>query len=197
MHAHDPGTYTVTLIVRSRAGVSTNTKLNYVTAVDVWVTAIQREGNDILVTWTCEGGRSYVLQSTKLAAIASYTTNFADTSPVIAVPGVGVTTTNYLDIRVAYAAVLASPGGHMSTTSTVPSTVEPSAQYTRGLANSLGSAVLTGSLLMLGAFSIGEAAIQSNFYTGNLSAIMSAFTPYTNSFTVGDRTGLPARLGTF
>jgi hypothetical protein len=45
---------------------------------------------------------------------------------------------------------------------------------------------------MLGSFNISEATIQSNFYAGNVSAIMSAFTSYTNSFAVGDGTGLPA-----
>jgi hypothetical protein len=70
--------------------------------------------------------------------------------------------------------------------------VDFSAIYTRGLADSLGQALPVGSLLMLGTFNIDEATIQSNFYAGNLSAIMSAFTPYTKSFAVGDGTGFPA-----
>jgi len=45
---------------------------------------------------------------------------------------------------------------------------------------------------MLGTFNISDATIQSNFLAGNVSAIMSAFTPYTNSFAVGDGTGFPA-----
>jgi len=156
------------------------------------ITAIARQGNDIRVTWNCVGGHSNVLQSTKAAAIAGYTTNFTDISPVIVLSGVGVSTTNYLDPGVAYAPVLTPPGGTMVTTSVVPSTVSISAADTRGLADSLGGAVPVGSLLMLGAFSISESTIQSNFYAGNVSAIMSAFTPYTNSFAVGDGTGLPA-----
>ena len=50
------------------------------------ITAITKESNDILVTWTCLGGHSYVLQSTKAAVIAGYTTNFADVSPIISCP---------------------------------------------------------------------------------------------------------------
>jgi T5SS/PEP-CTERM-associated repeat protein len=156
------------------------------------ITAIGNEGNDIRVTWTCLGGRSYVLQSTKAAAIAAYSTNYADASPVIAISGVGESTTNYLDVGAAYAPVLAAPNGQIVTTSTAPSTVGCSAQYTRGLADSLGQALPVGSLLMLGTFGISESAIQSNFSAGNVNAILSAFTPYTNSFAVGDGTGQPA-----
>ncbi len=157
------------------------------------VTNIVRQGNDVRVTWTCVAGRSYVLQSTKSSAIiASYNTNFADASPVIIASGVGPSTTNYLDAGAAFAPVLTPPGGHMSTTSIVPSTVDCSAIYTRGLVDSLGQALPVGSLLMLGTFSISEPTIQSNFSAGNLSAIMSAFTPCTNAFAVGDGTSLPA-----
>jgi hypothetical protein len=157
------------------------------------ITSVAKQGTNVLVTWTSVGNHSYVLQSTRgTAMIASYSTNFADASPAVAVPLAGPPTTNYLDLGAAYASVLTAPGGQMSTTSTVPSTVECSAQYTRGLADSLGQAVPEGSLLMLGTFSISEPTIRSNFLAGNLSAIMSAFTPYTNSFAVGNGTGLPA-----
>ena len=161
--------------------------------VPMQITAIARQGNDIRVTWTGARGLSYILQSTKSTAmVASYNTNYADASPVIAVPGVGYWTTNYVDVNAAYAPPLTSPGSHISTTSTLPSTVQCSAQYTRGLADSLGQAIPVGSLLYLGTFSISEPTIQSNFCAGNLSAIMSAFTPYTNSFAVGNGTGEPA-----
>jgi hypothetical protein len=157
------------------------------------VTAIARQGNDVRVTWTCEGGYSYVLQSTKSTAmIAGYNTNLTDTSPVIAVPGVGASTTNYIDPGAAYAPVLAAPSGQIVTTSTVPSTVSSSAAGTRGITDSLGNALPIGSLLMLGTFSISEPTIQSNFLAGNVSAIMSNFTPYSTSFAVGEGTDLPA-----
>jgi len=157
------------------------------------VTAIAKQGNDIRVTWTCVGGHSYVLQSTKAAAIATYSTNaLADASPLVVVPGAGESTTNYLDVGVAYAPVLTAPSGTMVTTSTVPSTVDCSAAGTRGITDSLGNALPVGSLLMLGTFGISEPTIQSNFSAGNVSAIMSNFTPYSTSFAVGDGTALPA-----
>ena len=155
------------------------------------ITSVAREGNNVRVTWSAVGGHSYVLQSTRSAAIACYTTNFADASPVIVVSDVGETTTNYVDVGAAYVPVVTPPGGTMASTGT-PSTVAISAADTRGIADSLGGAVPVGSLLMLGTFSIDEPAIQSTFYTGNVSAIMSNFTPYSTSFAVGDGTGLPA-----
>jgi hypothetical protein len=79
----------------------------------------------------------------------------------------------------------------MVTTSVVPSTVDCSADGTRGITDSTGQALPTGSLLMLGTFSISESGIQSNFSAGNVSAIMSNFTPYSTSFHVGDGTGFP------
>jgi len=87
--------------------------------------------------------------------------------------------------------VLTPPGSPIVSTGT-PSTVYISAANTRGLADSLGGAVPTGSQLILGTFSISEATIRSNFYAGNVSAIMSNFTPYSTPFTVGDGTGFPA-----
>ena len=157
------------------------------------ITSVARQSNDVLVTWTSMGGHSYVLQSTRSTAmIAGFNTNFADASPLVAVSLAGASTTNYLDLGAAYAPVLTSPGGQMSTTSTVPSTVDCSAIWTRGLVDSLGQALPIGSLLMLGTFNVSEATIQSNFLAGNLTAIMSAFTPHTDAFAVGDGTDQPA-----
>ncbi len=157
------------------------------------IISIQKNGNDVLVTWNCVPGHSYVLQSTRAAAIASFTTNFADVSPVLAVPNDGGTTTNYLDVGAAYAPVLPPPGG--STNSLIQngtSTVSCSAQSTRGIADSLGNALPVGSQLLLGTFTIDETAIRSNFFAGNLGAIMSALIPYDAPFAVGDGTALPA-----
>ena len=156
------------------------------------IISIARRGIDVAVTWSSEGGHQYVLQSTKSAAIAGYTTNFADVSPVIVVPGNGEFITNYLDTGVAYAPVLTLPGGSIGSTSGTPSLVSISAANTRGIADSLGQALPVGSLLMLGTFSISEPTIQSNFSVGNLSAIMLAFSPYGAPFAVGDGTALPA-----
>ncbi len=180
-------------------GTGQNNLLKYLAGLDptnpasvLQVTSVVRQGNDVRVTWTCAGGHSYVLQSTKAAAIAGYTTNFTDISPLVIVPGVGASTTNYLDPGVAYAPVLTAPGGTLATTSVVPSTVSISATTTRGITDSLGNALPVGSLLMLGAFSISESSIQSNFSSGNVSAIMSNFTPYSTAFAVGNGTELPA-----
>ena len=162
-------------------------------ASDLRITSMVREGNDVRVTWKCVGGHSYVVQSTKRAAIAQYAPRFADVSPLIVVPGVDETTSNYLDAGAAYAPVLPPPGGSTNQLiQTGTSTVSCSAQFTRGIANSLEVALPTGSAVMLGAFTIGDAAIQSNFFAGNLSAIMSAFIPYGAPFAVGDGTGQPA-----
>jgi hypothetical protein len=181
-------------------GTGQNNLLKYLAGLDptnsasvLRITAVARQGNDVGVTWTCVGSHSYVLQSTKSAAIAAYSTNaFADASPIIAVPGVGESTTNYLDPGVAYAPVLTPPSGQNVTTSGVPSTVVISAVDTRGITDSLGEALPIGSLLLLGTLSISEPTIQSNFSTDNVSAIMSNFTAYATSFAVGDGTGLPA-----
>jgi hypothetical protein len=123
--------------------------------------------------------------------IAEYNTNFADASPIIVASGLGPSTTNYLDVGSAYAPVLIPPT-QVAPTSGVASTVNSSAQLTRGITDSLGQALPIGSLLMLGTFSISEPTVQSNFTAGNVSAIMSNFTPYSTSFAVGNGTSLPA-----
>ena len=157
------------------------------------IVSVAKQGTNVLVTWTSVGGHSYVLQSTRgTAMVASFNTNFFDTSPEVTVPVSGPATTNYLDVGAAYAQALTAPSGHLPTTSSVPSTVNCSADGTRGLVDSLGNALPAGSVLLLGTFSISEATIQSNFYAGNVSAIRSAFIPYTNSFAVGNGTGEPA-----
>lgn len=157
------------------------------------ITAITTETNDVLVTWSCLGSHSYVLQNTKgTAMIAAYNTNFVDVSPTILVSGLGPTTTNYLDAGAAYAPVVTAPGGSMVTTSVVASTVSISAAGTRGIEDSVSNALPIGSVVMLGTFSISEPTIQSNFLAGNISAIMSNFTLYGAAFKVGDGTGLPA-----
>jgi hypothetical protein len=181
-------------------GTGQNNLLKYLAGLDptnsasvLRIISVAKQSNDVLVTWTTVGGHGYVLQSTRSTAmIAGYNTNFFDASPVILASGVGPSTTNYLDAGAAYAPVLTAPGGTMVTTSVVPSTVYCSAVWTRGLADSLGQALPVGSRLMLGTFNISEATIQSNFLAGNLTAVMSAFTPYTNAFAVGDGTGFPA-----
>jgi RHS repeat-associated protein len=177
--------------VRNAADTQTTVLLSAISD-EFRITAITREGNNIRVTWICPAGSTNALQSTRAAGYAGYTNAYSDISPAIVMSVPGMSTTNYLDAGVAYAPVLISPGGQIVTTSAVPSTVAASAQYTRGLVDSLGNAAPVDSLLMLGTFSISESTIQSNFYAGNLSGIMSNFTPYSTSFAVGNGTGLPA-----
>jgi hypothetical protein len=62
------------------------------------VVNISRQANDINLTWTTVGGRSYVVQTNSPPPSSSYTNNFADLSPMIAVPGTTLGTTNYLDV---------------------------------------------------------------------------------------------------
>ncbi len=61
------------------------------------ITAIARASNDVLVTWSTVGGKSYVLQTNAPPPSGSFTNNFADFTFPIFVPGTGESTTNYLD----------------------------------------------------------------------------------------------------
>jgi hypothetical protein len=60
------------------------------------ITAIDREGNDIRVTWNCVGNLFYIIQTNSPAASGSYINNFTDLSGLIVAPA-GVTNTSYLD----------------------------------------------------------------------------------------------------
>jgi hypothetical protein len=62
------------------------------------VTSIVRQGNNVLLTWLTTGGKTNVIQFTKGAAGGNYSTNFTDLSPIIVPNGLGLTSTNYLDI---------------------------------------------------------------------------------------------------
>ena len=60
------------------------------------IVALQREASNVRITWTTVGGKSYRVQTNAPPANGSITNNFADLSPLIAVPGSGESTTNYL-----------------------------------------------------------------------------------------------------
>jgi hypothetical protein len=62
------------------------------------IISIAKEANDMRVTWTTVGGRSYVLQTNVPPASGSFTNNFSDFSSVIFVLGSGESTTNQLDL---------------------------------------------------------------------------------------------------
>jgi len=55
------------------------------------VTGVAREGDDVRITWTAVGGKSYMVQTNSTPS-----SGFADFSPAISVPGVGESVTNYL-----------------------------------------------------------------------------------------------------
>lgn len=60
------------------------------------IISIKREGADIRLTWTTAGGHDYIVQTNAPPPSGSYTNNFSDLI-TISVPGIGESTTNYLD----------------------------------------------------------------------------------------------------
>jgi hypothetical protein len=61
------------------------------------IVAVQREAGHLRLTWSTVGGKSYRVQTNAPSGNGSFTNNFADFSPVIAISGMGESTTNYLD----------------------------------------------------------------------------------------------------
>ena len=72
-----------------------------VSTSELRIVAITRQSDDILVTWTTTGGQTNFVQATAGAAGGSYSNNFTDLSPLIAIPGIGLVTTNYLELGAA------------------------------------------------------------------------------------------------
>ena len=62
------------------------------------IVRLAKEGNNIRITWSSVSGRSNVVQLSIGAAVGSYSNNFTDLSPAIVIPGVTVSSTNYLDV---------------------------------------------------------------------------------------------------
>jgi T5SS/PEP-CTERM-associated repeat protein len=62
------------------------------------VKAIAIESNDARITWTTAGGLTNVVQAADGGGDASYTNGFTDISGSIIVPGLNLSTTNYLDV---------------------------------------------------------------------------------------------------
>jgi hypothetical protein len=61
-------------------------------------TAISQQGNDILVTWTTQGGTTNRVQAAPGLGSGSTSSAFADLSPGVVAPGNYLASTNYLDI---------------------------------------------------------------------------------------------------
>jgi hypothetical protein len=59
------------------------------------VVSVTAQGNDINIAWTTVGGRSNVVQVA--SGSGGYSGVFTDSSPVIAIPGASLGTTNYID----------------------------------------------------------------------------------------------------
>ncbi|HUK84184.1 MAG TPA: hypothetical protein VLZ12_16320, partial [Verrucomicrobiae bacterium] len=57
------------------------------------ITSVAQQGGDVEIDWMAVGGHSYAVQTN-----ATVDAGFTDVSPVIAMPGVGPTATNYLDL---------------------------------------------------------------------------------------------------
>ena len=62
------------------------------------IVSITKRTNDVNITWTTVGGRSYVVQTNAPPPSGSYTNNFADLTLPVAVPGKTLGTTNYLHV---------------------------------------------------------------------------------------------------
>ena len=61
-------------------------------------TAISRQGNDILIRWTTQGGSTNRVQAAQGIGSVSDVNSFSNLSPVLVPPGNYLATTNYLDI---------------------------------------------------------------------------------------------------
>jgi outer membrane protein assembly factor BamB len=61
------------------------------------IASVRREADNIRITWMAEAGQNFVLQAMSGGAGCSFSNNFTDVSPTIAVPGTGLTITNYVE----------------------------------------------------------------------------------------------------
>jgi len=62
------------------------------------IISVVRQSTNMVITWTTAGGTTNAVQATAGAANGSYTTNFADVSGSIVIPGSGDTTASYTDV---------------------------------------------------------------------------------------------------
>jgi len=63
------------------------------------IVAIERESDDVRVTWTTSGGHSYIVQSNAPADAGGFSGSFDDLSDAIPVYGEGESATNYLHVE--------------------------------------------------------------------------------------------------
>jgi len=67
------------------------------TSFSVFRISQRRETNNVRLTWTTVGGKSYRVQ-TNTPSASGITTNFADLSPLITAGGTGESTTNFVHV---------------------------------------------------------------------------------------------------
>jgi len=70
---------------------------NLFSALPFSITGIDKEGNNMRISWQTPGGVTNVVQVAN-GVVGNYATNFTDLSPEIILPGSGIVTTNYLDV---------------------------------------------------------------------------------------------------
>jgi hypothetical protein len=70
----------------------------YNISVPPTITAITRQGNNMLITWMTTGGKTNVVQATNGGPGGTYTNNFTDLSGIIIPAGSSLASTDYLDI---------------------------------------------------------------------------------------------------
>ncbi len=58
------------------------------------IVSVKPEAENVRLTWATVGGKSYIVQTNAPLGNGAFTNNFADSSPLIRVPGVGESTTN-------------------------------------------------------------------------------------------------------
>jgi hypothetical protein len=56
-----------------------------------------KQGSDVVITWTTAGGRTNAVQATAGGVGGNYSTNFADISGPVIIPGSGDVTTNFVE----------------------------------------------------------------------------------------------------
>jgi GH15 family glucan-1,4-alpha-glucosidase len=67
-------------------------------SVPLRIISLARQGNDVVLTWTAQGGKTNVVLVAPSTANGSYSNNFGSLSSPLPVPGIGLTTMSYTDV---------------------------------------------------------------------------------------------------
>jgi hypothetical protein len=71
---------------------------NLVSPLPFSITAINQVGNNVRISWQTTGGVTNIVQFANGGPDGSYNTNFVDLAPQLIITGVGLTSTNFLDL---------------------------------------------------------------------------------------------------